>query len=133
MLAPVTGTATERLLERLRRIPAGEIAATARRAEMDPRHLQRLRSGESLQVWLSTLERLAQGLGESIGAMLGEGPSELRIRPEPVRPELPALRRLLRQIEAMAEDARAVSALLPVEQPGRPATRGTRRRMKKLA
>jgi len=137
LLAPMTAAtqrppATARLLARLKAIPEGEVAATARRAGLAHRHLSRLRAGGNLDVQLSTLEKLAQGLGTSIGAMLGEGEPGEPVSPEPRRPEIKVLRRLLRRLGDVAEDARFVAAALP-EDPAGPEDRGRRPRRSRPA
>lgn len=60
---PPRKTLQELLLDRLRAIPEGAVAQTARAAGMPVRHIVRLRQGKSLDIRLSTLERIAAGVG----------------------------------------------------------------------
>jgi DNA-binding Xre family transcriptional regulator len=64
-------TALERaLVARLKAIPKGEIAAAAQAAGLDLGQIMRLRRGEHTDIRISTLDRLATGLGESVHNML---------------------------------------------------------------
>jgi transcriptional regulator with XRE-family HTH domain len=55
---------------RLKAIPDGQIAETARRAGMKDTQLMRLRRGENTDIKLSTLERLARGLQTPVSQLL---------------------------------------------------------------
>lgn len=106
--------AVRRLLQRLRDIPEGEIAKTARGAGMAPRQLRSLRSGKSADVKISTLERLAAGLREPLGWILDAGPRPApAVSEEPPAVDVRAVRRLLRRLDAVAEAARQVAEQLP--------------------
>jgi transcriptional regulator with XRE-family HTH domain len=110
-------SSVERLVARLQAIPEGEIAATARRAGMNPRHLRRLREGKNADVQLSTLERLAVGLREPLGWVIDEGATPPPTpTPQPKKLDGRPLRRLLRDVEKLALDARAVAALVEPEE-----------------
>jgi hypothetical protein len=77
MSATMTGVSRSpqnALLERLKAIPDGEVTSTAKRAGLPLRHLMRLRAGQSLDVRMSTLEKLAKGLGEPLGSLVTEAP-----------------------------------------------------------
>src|SRR5262245_63800805 len=69
----VMSARTDHLIARLRAIPDGFVADTARKAKLTYRQLLRLRKGERIEgIRLSTLERLATALGVTVGTLLGE-------------------------------------------------------------
>lgn len=117
-MTPVTRkpskTLQELLLERLKAIPEGAVAHTARAAGLPVRHIVRLRQGKSLDVRLSTLERLAAGLGVTAAELLtdpsvgGLTAAEIRSIAAPTKPlpTIPArkLRTLQRQVDRVFEE-----------------------------
>jgi transcriptional regulator with XRE-family HTH domain len=105
--------AVDALLARVTAIPEGDVAATARRAGIPHRHLTRLRQGISPDVRLSTLEKLSQGLGEPISALIGE--KEWKPPPEKPSVDPRVVRRLLTRLAAVADAARKVAEELPPE------------------
>lgn len=105
------------LIERLRQIPEGTIASTARRAKMEPTALSRLRRGENADIRLSTLGRISEALGEPIGQMLGESPAkpgQLAYDPVPQR----LVKRAQKQLLAAADAIERLAARFPDEDNG---------------
>lgn len=76
-----TGKVVENLVSRLRMIPDGEVAATARRAGVAYRQLMKLRAGQNADIRISTLEKLAQGIGTSMADLLGDDPAAAQRQP----------------------------------------------------
>ena len=104
------------LHDRLRAIPAGQVSATARAAEIALRQLNRLREGKNLDVRLSTLEKLATALGQAI--VIGPGAEMIAAATTERAPADAVLdartkRRLRRQLEAVAAAAEKAMALIP--------------------
>ena len=105
------------LVKRLRSIPDGQVSETARRADMPLTQLLRLRRGESPDVKLSTLSRLARGLGippTELLADLEAGETYEHVD----RPGLPpktarAVRALVKKTRELADVAERVVAELP--------------------
>lgn len=75
------------LVARLRAIPDGQVTATAKRAGVPLTQLLRLRRGENTDVRLSTLERLARGLGELPGLVLSGRDLPAETQPDTVELE----------------------------------------------
>ena len=110
---PELTSAQAHLIARLKAIPEGGVHATARAAGINVRQLNRLREGKSPDVRLSTLERLATALGESIGQIVGSEPPPPRSAP--AGPDIKAVRRLVKHLRALGDDAARVAASLPPE------------------
>lgn len=106
--------AVDALLARVKAIPEGDVAATARRAGMPHRHLTRLRQGLSPDVRLSTLEKLAHGLGEPISALIGEKDWKPPAPKPSIDPRV--VRQLLRRLAAVADASRKVAEQLPADE-----------------
>lgn len=107
---------TEALAKRLKAIPDGRVSDTARKAGITLRHLMRLRKGDSASVGLSTLEGLADALGESIGSILGERadhPVKAVAAPPSVDPR--GVRRLIRKLRDVATEAEKIESQLGEE------------------
>jgi transcriptional regulator with XRE-family HTH domain len=114
----MTNVSAEGLRQRLRKIE--NVAAIARRAKMDPTQIHRLRSlvdehgnaCDPQDVRLSTLERIADALGEPLDALVGRVPSP----PEPQPQRSAKERALLKKAKRHASDlAAALQKLVTLE------------------
>lgn len=105
---------SDRLIERLRAIPEGQVAETARRAGITYRQLLRLRSGTGIMgVRLSTLEKLAEALDEPVGVLLGEtGAPPPRERAQRRGPDDRQIQQMVRRFQRVADEAAAAADVL---------------------
>lgn len=105
------------LVARLKAIPDGKISETARRAGMAPEALLRIRRGESTDVKLSTLERIAHGLGESPIVLLGgadRGPAPTA-PPQAAAIDPKVVRRVIRKLRGAFDEVEKLALTLPDE------------------
>ena len=105
MLRLVTQKPSERLREIVNAIPDGEVSATARRAGMSQRYLQKMRA-EPVNVGIDTLASICAGLGRGADDLMGLKP------PDPLAPEVERLRALVAALEATNAGLRKAVAQL---------------------
>ncbi len=115
------GGAVDRLVERLKAIPDGEVAATARRAEIGYRQLMKLRAGKNADIRLSTLEKLARGMRTTMADLLGENPQAPRQVDRAITArEARSLERVRRAAATLAEAAEDLAAVRTSRTPSAP-------------
>lgn len=116
------------LVQRLREIPDGQITSAAKRGGLELTQILRLRRGENTDVRLSTLERLAKGLGVTAASLIAH--ESLKVEPPPqqsrgVDPRL--VLRLIKRSRAFVADVQRFAEALPDDAPT-PSRRGRARR-----
>jgi hypothetical protein len=89
------------LLRRLKSIKEGEIAATSKAAGIADRYVRELRTRDSLNVTLSTFEKLLRGLGVSISELVADAPPPAAAKPAPRTVDAKALRPVRRHVKAL--------------------------------
>ncbi len=89
------------LLKRLKSIKDGEIAATSKSAGIADRYLRELRARESLNVTLSTFEKLLRGLGVSVADLVADVPAATTPRPVRRAIDAKALKPVRRHVKAL--------------------------------
>lgn len=107
-------TVQMQLVERLKEIPDGEISATARRSGLALQQLLKLRRGENTDIRLSTLVKIARGLGVTPASLISD-PRPLPKRPisAPINPRM--VRGLIKKTRRFVEDVQRFVETLPDE------------------
>lgn len=108
-------SASAALLAALKAIPQGEISGTARRSGIHITQLARLRRGESLNIQIETLKRLAIAMGKTSDELIGLSPADFVV-PADAHISTKDAAKVRKKLSRVAEQIAELVAALPREE-----------------
>ena len=109
------GSASAALFAALKAIPEGQVGATSRKAGIAHSAMARLRRGESLNIQIETLKRLALAMGKSADELIGLVPSDFTHIPEDANVTPAQAAKMRKNLERVSDVVASLLKALPAD------------------